>query len=164
MSLFPLVSFDSIDLGQANDLLLKWGHRMSELHRGNQSAWCHALFHEGKPVAVTCASTLITPSILGDSGFTRENTIELSRLCASRPGLCRVILRLWREFFFPVCGFQWAMSYQDLDVHTGNTYRFDGWKRIGRSRSGPDTRSGRPGRDKWIWIWPNDSVKTPPSR
>ena len=85
--------------------------------------------------------------------LTRENTIELARLCAVRPGLCRVALRLWREGVFPLLGYQTAISYQDADLHNGNTYRFDGWQRIAYSRSGTDTRSGRKGRNKWIWLW-----------
>ncbi len=44
-------------------------------------------------------------------------------------------------------------SYQDADMHSGNTYRFDGWTRIGFSSSGTDIRSGRKGRRKWIWHW-----------
>jgi antitoxin VapB len=86
--------------------------------------------------------------------MTRENTIELSRLCAARAGLCRVALRLWREFVFPTLGYQYAVSYQDADLHNGNTYRFDGWERVGYSHSGTDTRSGRSGRDKYAWAWP----------
>jgi hypothetical protein len=31
--------------------------------------------------------------------------------------------------------------------------RFDGWRRVGFSRSGIDQRSGRRGRNKWIWLW-----------
>jgi len=54
---------------------------------------------------------------------------------------------------FPALGYPFAISYQDADLHNGNTYRFDGWKRIGRSKSGVDTRSGRKGRDKIIWLW-----------
>lgn len=85
--------------------------------------------------------------------LTRENTCELSRLCAERPHLCRVALRLWREFVFPQLGYRYVISYQDADMHSGNTYRFDGWKRAGFSSSGTDTRSGRRGRRKWIWVW-----------
>lgn len=127
---------------------------MGPLHRGNQGAVCHALTAHGVPVAVTTASNLISPVVGGGcSWLTRENTIELSRLCAARAGLCRVALRLWREFVFPALGYPFAISYQDADLHNGNTYRFDGWKRIGRSKSGVDTRSGRKGRDKIIWLW-----------
>ena len=46
-----------------------------------------------------------------------------------------------------------AISYQDADLHNGDTYRFDGWKREGYSSSGNDSRSGRKGRNKWIWVW-----------
>ena len=85
--------------------------------------------------------------------LTRENSIELSWLCAARSGLCRVALRLWREFAFPSLGVRFAVSYQDADLHKGHTYRFDGWTRRAYSRSGTDTRSGRPGRNKYVWVW-----------
>ena len=152
----PLVWIDAITLDAANDCLTRWGHRMGALRRGNQSAWCHGLMHEERIVAVTTASTLISPVLgNGTAGMTRENTVELSRLCAERPGLCRVMLRLWREFIFHSLGYVWAISYQDADIHNGHTYRFDGWRRHPvKAHSGHDTRSGRPGRDKWIWIWP----------
>lgn len=61
----------------------------------------------------------------------RHEAIELSRLCAARPDLSRVMLRMWRAFVFPtLCqefGFVWAVSYQDAAIHAGNVYRFDGW-------------------------------------
>jgi antitoxin VapB len=103
---------------------------------------------------VAVHSNLISPRLGGElRHITRQNSVELSRLCASRPGLCRVVLRLWREFVFPALGKQYAVSYQDADLHNGNTYRFDGWKRLGFSRSGTDKRSGAKGRRKWIWVW-----------
>lgn len=151
--LYASVTFGSIDLSEANSLLIQWGHKMGPLRRGNQGGWCHALSHEGRPVALTTASYLISPRVGGAHHLTRENTLELSRLCAERSGLCRVALRLWREFVFQSLPFEWAMSYQDADLHNGNTYRFDGWKMVGASRSGTDTRSGRPGRNKRIWTW-----------
>jgi hypothetical protein len=154
MSLFPFVEFAKLPLCETNRLLATWQHKMGPLRRGNQGAICHALFHDGNPMALTTASTLISPVVGGGCNWmTRDNTIELSRLCAERPGLCRVALRLWREFVFPALGYDYAMSYQDADLHNGNTYRFDGWQRVGRARSGTDTRSGRPGRDKWVWVW-----------
>ena len=154
-ALFSFVAFEQVSLPEANRMLVAWGHKMGALNRGNQGALCHALTHEGKPVAVTTTSTLIAPVVGGCDWMKRENTIELSRLCAARGGLCRVALRLWREFVFPPLGYKYAVSYQDADLHNGNTYRFDGWERVGRSHSGTDTRSGRPGRDKWIWAWTN---------
>ena len=163
--LIGFVGFDSISIEEANGLLIEWGHKMGPLHRGNQGALCHALTHEWDPVAVTMASNLIAPVVGGGCDWmTRENTIELARLCARRPGLCRVALRLWREFVFPLLGYEYAVSYQDADLHNGNTYRFDGWQRVGRSRSGTDTRSGRPGRDKWIWQWPPRKKNQVPKR
>jgi antitoxin VapB len=160
-ALFSFVAFEPVSLTSANRCLIEWGHKMGALNRGNQGAVaCHALIHEGKPVAVTTASNLIAPVVGGGCNWmTRENTVELSRLCAARPGLCRVALRLWREFVFPALPYQMAMSYQDADLHNGNTYRFDGWEMVGRARSGPDTRSGRPGRDKRVWAWPPRSEK-----
>lgn len=153
-SLFPAVTFDAFTLAEANALLEMWGHKMGPILRGDQRGWCHALKHEGRPVALTTASYLIAPVVGNAPHLQRENTLELSRLCAERSGLCRVALRLWREFVFPALGFEFAMSYQDADLHNGNTYRFDGWQRVARSRSGTDTRSGRPGRDKWVWQFP----------
>ncbi len=154
-ALFGFVGFEPVSLADANRCLVEWGHKMGPINRGNQGATCHALVHEGRAVAVTTASNLIAPVVGGGCQWmTRDNTIELSRLCAARGGLCRVALRLWREFVFPVMGYEFAVSYQDADLHNGNTYRFDGWERVGRARSGTDTRSGRPGRDKWVWAWP----------
>lgn len=154
--LFPFVNFDAIPLADANRCLREWGHRMGELNRPNYSGeWCHGLFYEGQLVAVTTASTLIRERVGGLATRTRENTIELSRLCAARPGLCRVALRLWREFVFPSLPYPWAISYQDADIHNGNTYRFDGWQKFPRKlHSGVDRRTGRVGRDRFVWGWP----------
>ncbi|MHB1023360.1 MAG: hypothetical protein ACYC0Z_13220 [Acidobacteriaceae bacterium] len=152
--MFPLCEFSEIDLETANKCLDSWGHKMGSLQRGNQVGVHYALFHHGEPVAVAMTSTLIRECVGGGlRHLTRENTCELSRLCASRSGLCRVALRLWREFVFPDLGYQFAISYQDADLHNGNTYRFDGWERQAFSSSGTDSRSGRKGRKKWIWVW-----------
>ena len=127
---------------------------MGKLERGNSKGLHYALYENGRAVALTMAASLIRECVGGGADYmVRENTIELARLCAERPGLCRVALRLWREFVFPKMGYRYAMSYQDADLHNGNTYRFDGWKRVAFSHSGTDTRSGRPGRSKWIWQW-----------
>ena len=155
-SMFPVAAFTETTLDKANELLILWQHKMGPLCRGNQGAICHVLLQAGRPVAVTTASNLIAPNVGGGADWlTRENTIELSRLCSERSGITRVALRLWREFVFPGLGYQFAVSYQDADIHTGNTYRFDGWQRVAFSHSGTDTRSGRPGRNKWVWVWPN---------
>lgn len=152
--LFPFVSFEPITLAKANDCLTQWGHKMGPCVRGNSRGWSHGLLCEGNLVAVTVTAFLIRNAVGNAPGLDRSNTIELARLCAVRSGLCRVAIRLWREFVFPELGYQYAISYQDSELHNGNTYRFDGWQRISRSRSGTDSRSGREGRDKWVWLWP----------
>lgn len=156
--LTPLVSFDTIEEGELNACLVKWGHRMGPLNRPTPSV-AHGLRHDGRLVAVTATDHLAAATV---AGFDRRTAIELSRVCAERPDLCRVALRLWREFVFPsmarVRGCSWAVSYQDAALHSGNLYRFDGWVKLAFSHSGTDTRSGRPGRDKFIWGWSADST------
>lgn len=163
--LLPPVTFEQIALTEANACLIAWGHKMGPLERGDADHMPHfVLRHEGRPVAVAMASRLVREVVGGgNQHLTRANTCELSRLCAERPGLSRVALRLWREFTFPQLGYTHAISYQDADMHSGNTYRFDGWERIGFSSSGTDQRSGRKGRRKWIWLWssPADAVRDP---
>jgi hypothetical protein len=153
--LLPRVHFDDIEPHIANQLLIDWGHKMGALNRPFPSRF-FALNHQGTPVAIAAHSCLIAEHVGGGlSQLTRENTIELSRLCSSGPGLCRVALRLWREFVFgEMVTVKHAVSYQDADLHNGNTYRFDGWQRAGYSSSGTDARSGLKGRKKWIWVYP----------
>lgn len=149
--------FRQVSLKETNKYLEKWSHKMGPLKRGNQGAICHMLFFKGEPIAVTTASHLIRCNVGGGlEKLTRANTIELSRLCSSREGICRIALRMWREFVFPDLKFPIAISYQDSNLHSGNIYRFDGWKRIGYSHSGTDSRSGRIGRNKYIWVWPQN--------
>jgi hypothetical protein len=159
VSLFPLVSFDAIDLGEANRMLVRWGHKMGPMQRPEfAEVPLHALLHDGRPVAVAMAAPLVRQHVGGGlDHLTRGNAIELARLCAERPGLCRVALRLWREFVLPQLA-PAAISYQDADLHNGNTYRFDGWARAGFSSSGTDQRSGRKGRRKWIWVYPPEAA------
>lgn len=158
--MFPLATFDAISLEQANRLLVEWGHRMGPLLRGNSAALhCHALVVHGEPIGLACTSSLIRERVGGGLvHLTRRNTIELSRLCAREPWACRVVLRMWREIVFPASGYAAAISYQDAHLHNGNIYRFDGWKRAGYSHSGKDSRTGRTGRDKYIWVWPVEAA------
>lgn len=160
--LFSLVNFDRIPLAQANARLVEWGHKMGPLERPKNysRSWSYGLFHSGDLVGVAIASNLIRPTLAGGL-LTRDDTIELSRLCACRPHLCRVVLRLWREFAFPALPYRWAVSYQDAVLHSGNLYRFDGWKKLAFSHSGRDLRSGKNGRDKWLWVWPPPGPASP---
>jgi hypothetical protein len=158
MLLDPLVSFDAISLTELNSCLVAWQHRMGPWERPDYGCQAfHGLRHHGALVAVTASARMIPAAT---AGLARDRAFELGRLCAIRPGLNRVALRLWREFVFPaMClthGWSWAISYQDAVLHSGNLYRFDGWVRIGTSSSGTERRSGKRGRNKVIWGWSPD--------
>lgn len=159
MTMFePLISFDAITLDECNHALTEWGHKMGPICRpdfGDQR--CHGLRHDGRLVAVTAGASIIKPVV---GGLTRGEAFELARVCASRPNLCRPVVRLWREFVFPAIsaahGYAWAVSYQDAVLHSGNLYRFDGWVPLASTRSGSDQRSGRKGGPKILWGWHPD--------
>ena len=146
----PVASIAQIDIDLANASLVAWAHKMGPLRRPMGVLAVHGLFHHSEIDGIAASCTTIREHA---AGVPREDAVELARLCCVRPGLCRVLLRLWREFVFPCFGVPWAVSYQDAALHTGNLYRFDGWVRLGTSRSGTDTRSGRKGRSKVIWGW-----------
>ena len=150
MLVAPLVHVEQVELNEGNSLLVEWHHKMGICNRPMGTQVAHALFAHGNPVAIAFTATLVNETC---AGKTRDEAIELARLCACRPGLNRVMLRLWREFVFPAFNKSWAVSYQDEALHSGNTYRFDGWRVLGRSHSGTDRRSGRKGRNKTIWGW-----------
>lgn len=149
-----LIRFDAITLDAVNDSLVAWGHRMGPLNRPYRQGPFHGLFHEDRLVGVVAAASLVRETC---AGFGRHEALELARVCAARPDLCRVLVRLWREFVFPVLRQPWAVSYQDAVMHSGNLYRFDGWVPVGTSRSGTDQRGGRKGRSKVIWGWHADA-------
>lgn len=159
----PLVAFDAITLDEINGCLVAWGHKMGPLqHPDYGRSRFHGLRHAGELVAVVATDQMIPPETCG---LRRDEAMELSRLCAERPDLCRVALRLWREFVFPALasawGTPWAISYQDRNLHNGNTYRFDGWVPVGQTRSGTDSRGAggdRRGRNKTVWAWNPDAA------
>lgn len=157
--LLPLVHFERVAEEIANERLAAWEHKMGRCDRPF-STQCHALFNNGWICGIVMHGPLITPSVGGEEyrdRLKRDSCVEVCRLCAAGPNLNRVVLRLWREFVFPSLaqqGIKWAISYQDADLHTGNTYRFDGWERFHYSHSGTDTRTGKSGRRKYLWIWP----------
>ncbi len=164
MLIAPLFSFDLIDQDELNWALVKWAHKMGPLNRPPEYGFAaHGLRHNGQLVAVTAWSALIRENCAGLDFLPRETTAELSRVCAARPDLCRVAVRLWREGVFPALRqarkHEWAVSYQDSVIHGGNLYRFDGWVLLGQARSGAvDPRSGRRGRPRNIWGWHADAA------
>ena len=150
----PIATFEPFSLSEANALLIEWGHKIGPMSRpmGRQDA--HALVVMGAPVAVTLTADLIRETVAGAPYLTRQSCVELARLCAAGPEWNRVALRLWREIVLPLTGKAYGVSYQDAAMHNGNLYRFDGWSRVSFSHSGRDARSGRQGRNKWVWVWP----------
>lgn len=160
--LAPMATLQECSIAEANELLVAWGHKMGPLNRAiNGEPGAHVLLFETRPMAVTTTSTLVREGVGGGLRelLTRDNTLELSRLCAARPAINRAMLRLWRECVFPRFDTPFAISYQDADLHNGDTYRFDGWLRMAYEPShGVDQRSGRRGRNKWIWGWPRAAL------
>lgn len=163
MMITPLAHIDAIDIEMANNLLVEWGHRMGPVRRPKYAIEAaHALFQHGRPVAVTVAGETVR-EVVGQTGITRDDAVELIRLCAARSHLCRPMLRLWREMIFPPIAAAHrrtvAISYQDQALHRGDVYRFDGWLDIGKGgRGGTDARTGRSGRSLRIWAWPPDEA------
>jgi antitoxin VapB len=139
---FSPVILEPISDSELNHCLSSWRHAMGPRRRPSRG-WAHGLRHHGELVAVAATDTLIRARV---AGFSRSEAVELSRLCAARPDLCRVMLRLWRVFVLAALaeakGYRWAVSYQDAARHSGDLYRFDGWIRLARSRSGIDPRTG----------------------
>lgn len=149
-----VASLDAIALPDANTLLALWGHRIGPIARPMGILGAHALCgRHGEPVGVAITATLIRERVAGLPSHGRHNTCELARVCASRPHICRPLVRLWREFVLPTLPYRYGVSYQDAGLHVGDLYRHDGWTRCAYSHSGTDSRSGRRGRNKWIWLW-----------
>ncbi|ORE90981.1 hypothetical protein [Aurantimonas sp. 22II-16-19i] len=154
----PIMHIEAIDRRDVNQLLVAWGHRMGAVNRPVYSFEAHhAMFQHGEPVAVTVTGETAR-EVVGSTGLFRTEVAELVRLCALRPGMCRPMLRIWREMIFPLIAARhrrsFAVSYQDEALHTGNLYRFDGWIFIGKGGGGGlDSRTGRSGRSMKIWGW-----------
>ena len=148
MLLPALAAFDAIDMDAANGLLERWRHKMGPCRRPLGTLQAHSLRFHGEPVGVVVTADLVRETC---AGLSRHDAIELARLCCATRDISRVLLRLWRLLIFPAYRRRWAVSYQDASLHSGDLYRFDGWKVIGHSRSGTDRRSNRRGRSKRIW-------------
>jgi hypothetical protein len=155
----PLCALDTIDRATANDRLVAWGHKMGPIERPTYAVEAHhALIHHRRIVAVVSTMEL-RREVAGKTGIRRDESVELVRLCAERPGINRAMLRLWREFVLPdilmAHGRRIALSYSDSAHHRGDIYRFDGWKNLGAAGGGGlDKRTGKSGRKLVIWAWP----------
>ncbi len=149
-----------VPLGQANDLLTRWGHYLGPTERPfRQEPW--VLFVDNAPVSVAVSASTVSSTA---AGYDRHEIVELARLCSTSPWATRVMLRLWREVLAP----RWdcwpvnaAVAYSKNDRHEGRIYRFDGWERVGSSagstgggtwtkaRGAADEAAGA----KTLWRW-----------
>lgn len=158
----PVVAVMPVELDYANQLLIDWQHKLGSVHRPFRSeAW--AVLVDGEPVSVAVSASIVSSTV---AGYRRDEVVELARQ-ASRPGdgwASRVMLRLWRS----VLAQRWkcwtvkaVISYSHNATHTGDIYRFDGWRKVrdtcgssgggswSRSRYATDAVHGK----KTLWIW-----------
>jgi hypothetical protein len=133
---FPLASFDLIDNETADMLLREWGHWLGGCNRpfGRQS---FGLEIGGLGIVSVAVSASTVNEHCG--GFHRQEVVELARLCSAPEcgWATRVCLRLWRELApaaWPYWPVRAVVSYSNALRHSGNIYRFDGWKCIAKSR------------------------------
>jgi len=153
----PLISFDVIDRDEANDCLVRWGHRMGANNRPLYRAPIDFGLREmGELQGVICCDTLIKETC----GFDRSTAFELSRICAAAPRINRALIRLFTEFAQPLVartwGTAWAISYQNAKMHRGDLYRFDQWLRLRETTGGSDSRalgSTVSSQRRVIWGW-----------
>lgn len=174
----PLAGVYPVDLREANELLERFEHRLGPVRRPYRSE-AFALEAGGRPVAVAVSASVvgspvasafvrdgeqIVPFADRPQGFDRQEVVELARLAASERWANRVMLRIWRE----ICAPAWqgwavlaAVSYSQNSRHSGDLYRFDGWRRIREDAGSPGGGSWSSIRDpadavagsKSLWIW-----------
>jgi hypothetical protein len=158
----PMVGLVPCSLDLANDLLVRWEHRLGPCHRPFRSE-AFGLELDGRWVAVAISASVASNTV---AGYRRQEVVELARLGRSptAPWVLRVMLRLWRE----VCAPRWtcwpvkaAISYHKQAWHSGDIYRFDGWEKgsencgssgggaWSRQRYAGDAAHGR----KTLWVW-----------
>jgi hypothetical protein len=163
MSLFPLARFEVIELSEANRALIAWAHFLGQFDRpfGYQA---FGLFLGDALVSVAISGSTINATC---AGWERGRVVELARLC-SHPDhrwSTRVCLRFWRvtapaswgSEYWPVDA---AVSYQNAARHSGDIYRFDGWKKVAevRGSGAGGTWSRKKGERKAIWVYEFASV------
>lgn len=149
--------------GEANDLLLRWGHYLGPCDRpfGQQA---HALVVGGAPVSMAVGASTVSATV---AGWNRRDVVELARLCSAPDAAwaTRVMLRLWREALAPTWP-HWnvraLVAYSLNERHDGRVYRFDGWRRVtadagstggGGTWSAPRASGHRAAGRKSLWLW-----------
>lgn len=133
--------FDEIRPDEANDLIDRWGHPLGPCRRPYDSkAWGLAI--DGQAVAVAMSASTVGAT---SAGYKRTQVVELARIARhpGHPGILRVMLRLWRDYFAarwdgwdtPVqAAVSYALPADENGKGTGNLYRFDGWKLWGKCK------------------------------
>jgi len=155
--LFPLVSFDLIENGLADDRLVAWGHWLGGCNRpfGVQS---FGLFLIKELISVAVTASTVNKHC---AGYDRQEVIELARLCSdpAHAWATRVCLRLWREVA-PKVWPHWSVvalvSYANALRHKGDIYRFDGWKKVAEVKggvAGGDWNRGKTYDPKSVWVF-----------
>lgn len=158
-SMFPFVSFDLIDDGLANQMLIQWRHFKGACNRpfGRHS---FGLFFEQELLAVAVSASTVNKRC---AEYERKEVVELARLCShpEHADLTRVTLRLWRKIapvlwereYWPIRA---CVSYADLTRHQGDIYRFDGWKKIKEvpgGKAGGKRGGNKLYNPKSIWVY-----------
>ena len=140
----PIAGVNKIEVGRANELLCRWGHKLGPINRPFLME-AFALEVEGEPVAVAVSASIVHGPV---AGYVTQEVVELARLAASNSWANRVMLRLWREVCAPRYA-AWtpkaAVSYSHNTLHSGDLYRFDGWVKVS-DRKGSTGNGGNWGR------------------
>lgn len=156
----PVFGVYPIEMDLANRCLVEWEHKLGEVHRPfHQEAYGFEV--DGQLVGVATSGSIVNGPV---AGYDRDQVVELTRLASPHRWACRVVLRLWRE----VCAQRWsgwpvlaAVSYSHNAMHSGDLYRFDGWRKVrddagssgggtwGRKRLNTEAVYGQ----KSLWIW-----------
>lgn len=157
-SMFPLATFDVIDDALADRLLVEWGHWLGGCNRpfGRQSFGLD--LRDAGIVSVAVSASTVNVRC---GGWDRQRVIELARQC-SHPAhrwATRVCIRLWRQLA-PQCWTYWPaealVSYSNSNRHTGDVYRFDGWKKVADVKGGVAGGSWSRGKvyePKSVWVY-----------
>lgn len=163
---FSALRFDVIDNGLADDFLNEpaTDHWLGQCDRPF-GVISYGLYVRGSLVAVAVSAS--TPNERC-ADFSRYEVVELVR-CTARDGWrdqTRVALRCWRtlapEDWASAYGAHWpsliaCVSYANDRRHTGDLYRFDGWRIVGKSKGstagGTWSRPRKGSEPMTIWAW-----------
>jgi hypothetical protein len=158
--------FVPCSLDEANRLLVAFGHKLGPVNRPFRSEpWLFLV--DSRPVSVAVSASIVSRHVSNDEGkvlYRRGEVVELARQASSVRWANRLMLRWWRE----VGALRWecwpvkaAVLYHHTELHNGDLYRFDGWRRVrsGCGSSGGGTWSSPRSADdashgpKDLWLW-----------